>query len=129
MALDQMMGDKYKITKGKKVEEEIQPLPGRVRITRGAKQYYQGKEEPEAQKPMISGSSSFKPVELKNDDNDEKETPSKPLSQGQVKRVLRISERNNGSAESSARANRVLDRMRKRNGLDKTKVLKVVEED
>lgn len=80
-------------------------------------------------KPMESGSSSFKPVELKNDDNDEKETPSKPLSQGQVKRVLRISERNNGSAESSARANRVLDRMRKRNGLDKTKVLKVEEED
>ncbi len=42
----------------------------------------------------------------------------KPLSQGQVKRIIRISEKNNGSDKANARANRVLDRMKKRNLVD-----------
>jgi hypothetical protein len=39
----------------------------------------------------------------------------KPLSQGQIKRVIRISEKDNGSDKANARANKVLDRMKKRN--------------
>jgi hypothetical protein len=83
----------------KKKVEEIEPMDAGVRVRRGAAQYYKGKAEAEAQKPMASGSSAFKKVELK-----------KPmLSEEEVTRVSNI--------KNSARASRVLDRMKKRKGM------------
>jgi hypothetical protein len=86
------------VTVIKRGEEEIQPLPARVRIMRGAPQWYQGKKTPQVTESVkISG-----PIQ-------------KPLSEGQLKRVIKISEKDNGSDKASARANKVLDRMKKRN--------------
>ena len=48
-----------------KKKEEIEKMDSGVRVRRGAPQYYKGKEEPEAKKKPISGSSAFKKVELK----------------------------------------------------------------
>ena len=46
----------------KRKVEEIEPMDAGVRVRRGAAQYYKGKAEAEAQKPMASGSSAFKRV-------------------------------------------------------------------
>lgn len=44
---------------------EIIEMPGRVMVSKGAKQKYVGKDEPEAKRPLISGTSEFKKVNLK----------------------------------------------------------------
>jgi hypothetical protein len=48
-----------------KKKESIEPMDSGVRVRKGAPQYYKGKEEPEAKKKPISGSSAFKKVDLK----------------------------------------------------------------
>ena len=89
----------------KKKVEEIEPMDSGVRVRRGAAQYYKGKAEAEAQKPMASGSSTFKKVELK-----------KPmLSEEEVTRVSNI--------KNSAKATRVLDRMKKRKGMGNSRMM------
>jgi hypothetical protein len=55
----------------KKKVEEIEPMDAGVRVRRGAPQYYKGKEKAEAQKPMASGSSAYKPVDLKSNEPQE----------------------------------------------------------
>ena len=89
----------------KKKVEEIEPMDAGVRVRKGAPQYYKGKEEPEAQKPMVSGSSTFKKVELKKPE----------LSEEEVTRVSNI--------KNSARATRVLERMKKRKGISNTTMM------
>ena len=85
----------------KRKVEEIEPMDTGVRVRRGAPQRYRGKEEAEAQKPMISATTPFKYVKLTKD---------KPmLSEEEVTKVSNI--------KNSARATRVLDRMKKRKGM------------
>jgi hypothetical protein len=89
----------------KKKVEEIEPMDSGVRVKRGAPQYYKGKEEPEAKKPMISATTPFKYVKL-----------TKPvLSEEEVTRVSNI--------KNSARATRVLDRMKKRKGIGNSRMM------
>ena len=89
----------------KRKVEEIEPMDAGVRVRRGVAQFYKGKEEPEAKKPMAIGSSTFKKVELK-----------KPmLSEEEVTRVSNI--------KNSARATRVLDRMKKRKGMGNSRMM------
>jgi hypothetical protein len=88
----------------KKVEE-IEPMDTGVRVRRGAPQRYRGKEEAEVQKPRISATTPFKYVKL-----------TKPeLSEEEVTRVSNI--------KNSARATRVLDRMKKRKGIGNSRMM------
>ena len=109
----------------KKKVEEIEPMDTGVRVRRGAPQRYRGKEEAEAQKPKISATTPFKYVKLTKDKpmisattpfKYVKLTKDKPmLSEEEVTKVSNI--------KNSARATRVLDRMKKRKGIGNSRMM------